>query len=88
MFFIYRRCYDGITKKYHRPGITKYLGNDIQRKGEYIMAGTNQANDGRNYTIDLLRVIAAVFMACWHWIWLLVFPGEVNGGYWGAYLVP
>ena len=20
-----------------------------------------------------------------HWIWLLVFPGEINGGYWGAY---
>lgn len=49
------------------------------------MAGKTAAAGERNYTIDLLRVIAAFFMACWHWIWLAVFPGEVNGGYWGAY---
>ena len=42
-------------------------------------------NDGRNYTIDLLRIIAAFLMSAWHWIWLAVMPGEVNGGYWGSY---
>lgn len=39
----------------------------------------------RNYTIDLLRVVAAVLMTTFHWIWFVYFPGHIDNGYWGSY---
>lgn len=41
--------------------------------------------DNRNYTIDFIRVIAAVLMTTFHWVWFVVFPGKIDNGYWGAY---
>lgn len=49
------------------------------------MAASTVPARRRNYTIDLLRVVAALFMTTFHWIWMVYFPGHIDNGYWGAY---
>lgn len=43
--------------------------------------------DNRNYALDFIRVVAAVLMTTFHWMWMAMFPGKIDGGYWGAYRV-
>lgn len=37
----------------------------------------------RNYTLDLLRVVAGFIMACWHWIWKWGSDAVITNGYYG-----
>ena len=51
------------------------------------MGKANTSDAGRNYALDFIRVVAALLMTTFHWIWLAMFPGKIDNGYWGAYKI-